>query len=159
MRRPVRERGIGLVAAVVLFWPLVHLVLVAKAGIDPWELFGWAMYSQPPARIQIRVEVERAGVAQPLRAMGDLRDAQLDFARRRTRLGALASPDDFVAAVFESDPAIGAVSIVLRRIRLDPDEARLVAEDQTLRSVRQASRRQLSGPGSPPLAIVARRSR
>lgn len=139
MSRATRERAIVGVAAAALLWPLVHLALVIRAQIDPWELFGWAMYSQPPARIQIRVDVERSGEAGPLRAMRDLRAAQLEFARRRTRLGRLASPDVFVAKIFASDEAIEAVSIVLRRIRLDPDTARIVAEDEALRWERPAS--------------------
>ena len=138
MTRAMRVRAIGVVAGAVLLWPLVHLALVARAQIDPWELFGWAMYSQPPARVQVRVDVERGGETKPLRAMAGLRDAQVGFAQSRSRLGTLASPDRFVGQVFASDATIDAVVIVMRRVRLDRVTARLVADDESLRFERAA---------------------
>ncbi len=120
---------LGLTLAVVL-WPSVHLVLVARAGIDAWELFGWAMYSRPEARVQVRVDVERGGTLAPLRAMGPLRREIERHARRRSVLGRLASPDPLLAAVFASDASIEAVEIVWRAVELDRETARLVAHDE-----------------------------
>ena len=28
-------------------WPAVHYGLVLRFDVDPWKLFGWAMYSVP----------------------------------------------------------------------------------------------------------------
>ena len=123
---------IGVLAA-VLVWPLVHLALVARVGIDPWELFGWAMYSKPAARVQLAVDVERAGRLVPLRAIGKLRRRVADYARARTALGRFAQPDDLLRAIFESDPSIEAVELVLRDVSLDLDSALLVARDERLR--------------------------
>lgn len=138
MRRDTRERLIAILTTLVLAWPVAHLALVAGARVDPWEFFGWAMYSQPPARVQIRVDVERDGEAGPLRAMAGLRDAQVRFAQARSRLGTLASPDAFVRQVFASDASIDAVELVMRRVRLDRETAILVADDETLRFERPA---------------------
>jgi len=127
------------VVMLVVLWPAVHLAVVTRAGVDPWELFGWAMYSQPPARVQVRVDIERAGVLEPLRAMGTLRRQIEAFARSRTTLGRLASPDELLAAVFESDDSIEAVELVLRDVKLDHDSAMLVANDERVRFARPRS--------------------
>jgi len=123
---------VGILVA-VLVWPLVHLGLVAQARVDPWELFGWAMYSKPAARVQVAVEVERAGRLVPLRAMGEMRRRVAEYARARTALGLFARPDDLLRAIFESDPSIEAVELVLRDVSLDLDSSFLVARDERLR--------------------------
>jgi hypothetical protein len=98
------------------------------------------MYSKPAVRIQIRVDVDRGGEIQPLRAMGELRKHVGAYARSRTTLGAFASPADLLAAVFDSDETIDAVDIVLRNTQLDLDTAHLRAVDQHDRFERPAAR-------------------
>lgn len=132
------------VAALAVLWPVAHLVWVARMDVDPWEFFGWAMYSRPAARVQVRVEVERSagepgsqgGAAVPLRAMGALRREIEGFARRRSTLGRHADGEDLRAAVFASDPSIEAVTIVLRDVRLDLDSAHLVGHVESHRTLR-----------------------
>ena len=126
-----RRASIQALVVATLAWPLVHGLLVARFELDPWELFGWAMYSEPAPRVQVRVEVERSGEWKPLRAMGGLRRAVREYARRRTTLGRIASPDALVAEAFASDPTIERLRIVERRIRLDPGTAHLVGEAAT----------------------------
>jgi len=133
MSARVRRTMMAGCVLLVLFWPLVHLGLVAQAGVDPWEFFGWAMYSKPAARVQVRVEVEREGQTKPLRAMGEMRLRVQAFARARTALGSFASPAELLAAVFESDETIDAVVIVLRDVQLDLDSAYLVGEEEPQR--------------------------
>lgn len=138
MRGAGRRRVmLGITLAVVL-WPIVHLGLVARADIDAWELFGWAMYSRPEARVQVRVDVERVGAREPLRAMGDLRRRIEQYARARTSLGRLASPEALLEAVFASDPTIDAIVIVLRDVMLEHDSAHLVAHEEQIRVARPA---------------------
>lgn len=136
-RGRIRRRLLGAITLGVLVWPAVHLGLVARYGIDPWELFGWAMYARPPARVQVAVEVERGGVTRPWRPMGADRRRLEAFARRRTALGRLASPEPLAGHVFAADAAIDAVTIVLRSVELDPGTARLVARTQRRRFERE----------------------
>ena len=136
--RTRRRLLLGLTLATVL-WPLAHLGLVSQMRIDAWELFGWAMYSRPEARVQVRVDVEREGRLAPLRAMGPLRREVERHARRCTILGRLASPDALLDAVFASDPSIEAVVIARRTIELDRETARLVANDEHERHPRSGS--------------------
>ena len=139
MSSEARQRAMVGILLAVLLWPVVHLGLVARARVDPWELFGWAMYSRPAARVQVAVDVERAGRLVPLRAMGEMRRRVGDYARARTALGRFARPDDLLTAIFESDPSIEAVEVVLRDVSLDLDSALLVAQDERLRFERPAS--------------------
>ena len=139
MSSEARQKAMVGILLAVFLWPVVHLGLVARAGIDPWELFGWAMYSRPAARVQVAVDVERAGRLVPLRAMGEMRRRVGDYARGRTALGRFARPDDLLTAIFESDPSIEAVELVLRDVSLDLDSALLVARDERLRFERPVS--------------------
>jgi hypothetical protein len=135
---PRRRALLGLTIGVIL-WPIVHLGLVARAGIDAWELFGWAMYSRPEARVQVRVDVERGGTREPLRAMGALRRQIERYARDRSTLGRLASPADLLEAVFASDASIEAIELVRRRVELDRGTAMLVAQEEHERYLRPSS--------------------
>lgn len=127
-----RRRAMAVIVTAVVLWPLGHRALVVSYEVDPWELFGWAMYSQPAGRVQVRAEVVRAGETSPLRAMGPLAATLRDFARRRSALGRLASPAPLVDAVFASDRSIERVVLVLRRVRLDPGDARLHGDEARL---------------------------
>lgn len=129
----VRRNSMLAVVLLVLVWPVVHLGLVALTRVDAWEFFGWAMYSKPATRVQIRVEVERGGQAKPLRAMGELRRRVEEYARARTALGDFSSPADLLAATFASDASIESVVIIERDVQLDLDSAILIAKDEWLR--------------------------
>lgn len=127
------------IVAFVLVWPIAQAALVARFGVDPWEFFGWSMYALPAARVQVRVDVERAGQIQPLRAMGEARRRIRTYARRRSALGALAQWDALAREIMAADPAIDAVVIVTRRIALDRATSRLVAHDERHRYERAAA--------------------
>ena len=71
MSSEARRKAMIGIGVAVLVWPLVHLRLVEQVRIDPWELFGWAMYSKPAARVQVAVDVEREGRLVPLRARAE----------------------------------------------------------------------------------------
>lgn len=138
---PARRRALMMgTAAAVALWPVVHLAAVARYQIDPWEFFGWAMYSEPAARVQVRLDVVRGEERAPLRAMGALRERVVAYARRRTTLGELASAEGLVNAVFESDDSIDRVELTHRRISLDRSSAILVSEDETLAFSRELAR-------------------
>ena len=136
MTSVMRSRMMAGLVALTLLWPLVHLGLVASARIDPWELFGWAMYSKPAARLAVRVEVERDGALMPLRAMGEMRLRVKSFARDRTALGTFASPDELLSSIFASDKSVEAVVITLQEVQLDRESTYLVATDKTERFAR-----------------------
>jgi hypothetical protein len=120
----------------VLIWPIAHAIGVARFRVDPWEFFGWSMYAVPAARVQVRVELERAGEVQPLRAMGESRRLLQRFARGRTALGTLADTETLAREIMAADPTLDAVIVETREIRLDRNSARLVARDERHRHAR-----------------------
>ena len=138
MSGPLRRRVMASLVLLTLLWPLVHLVLVERFRLDPWEFFGWSMYALPAAQMQIAVEAERTGIAKPLRAMGTSREGIRRLARRRSALGTLASVESTAREIFAEDPAIDALTFVFREIRLDPKSARLVSRDDRVRIEREA---------------------
>jgi hypothetical protein len=129
MNGSIRRKVMLAIVAFVLVWPVVHVGLVARYRLDPWEFFGWSMYALPAARVQVRVEVERAGEIRPLRAMGAMRRRVTAFARRSTALGAFAPTASLAREVFAADATIDAVIIVTREVVLDRASAMLVARD------------------------------
>ena len=139
MSGPLRRRIMASIVAFVLVWPIAQAALVARFRVDPWEFFAWSMYALPAARVQVRVDVERAGQIRPLRAMGEARRRIRAYARRRTALGALAPSDTLAQEVMATDPAIDAVVVVTRRITLDRATSRLVANDERHRFERAAA--------------------
>jgi hypothetical protein len=140
MTSRARRKAMVAIVLFVLLWPLVHGVLVARLRVDPWELFGWAMYSLPAARVQVRVELERGGETEPLRAMGDDRRRLQAFARRRTALGALAPTAALARPWLEGDPTLDAVIVVTRTLALDRASSRIVAHEERHRHARTAAR-------------------
>jgi len=124
------------IVLVVALWPFAHAALVARYRIDPWELFGWAMYALPAARVQIGVETIRGDEVEPLRAMGELRERIQRFARRRTALGELASTEPLAHELFAADPSIDALIVLTREFELDHESSLLVTRDEQHRHER-----------------------
>jgi len=139
MTGSLRRNLMASIVVFVLLWPIAHAVLVARFRIDPWEFFGWSMYALPAARVQVRVDVERGGEVQPLRAMGEARRRIQRFARRRTAMGRLAPTESLAREIMGEDPTIDAVVIVAREIVLDRDSSRLVARNERNRHPRSAA--------------------
>lgn len=127
------------VAFLALFavWPLVHRGLVARYGITPWRLFGWAMYCTP--RLPVRAEVYglRAGARERLNPNSierrHLRQAVFAFARRRGVWGELEPPDRLARFVLRTEPDLDAVEIELEEQYLDPATSHIAARHSTHR--------------------------
>ena len=116
-----------LVIWLVLFslWPLGHHALVTHYRMNPWKLFGWAMYCVP--NLPVRVELTTLEGA-PL-AHRDGMEERIDaFIERRRILGELAPPDALAASVLESDPSLDGVEIAIERLELDPRTDTIVSD-------------------------------
>lgn len=146
MSARVRRRWLAGIAAVALVWPGLHAALTRTAGSDPWELFGFAMYTVPHPRVQVELKVTVDGRLRPLRAAGTLRKEIDDYARRKATLGRMVSDEDFARRLLARNPGWQALTVVLHRWRLDRDSARWVVEPETV-TVR--ARPGESHPGGP----------
>jgi hypothetical protein len=132
----MRRRFMLAIVLFVLIWPMAHAGLVARYRIDAWEFFGWSMYALPAARVQVRVEVEREGEMQRLRARGVMRQRVKRFARESTALGRFAPTAPLAQEILNADDTIDAVLIVTREITLDPESTLLFAHDEQHRHER-----------------------
>lgn len=105
-RAKARITGTLLLLAVV--WPVFHRVLVLRYDVDPWKLFGFAMYCTPHS---VAVDlIDRSG-PRPREILREelplsLRDDYDRFVARRATLGALQSPDPFARKLLEAMPGI-----------------------------------------------------
>jgi len=51
----VKRRLVGLFLVAFALWPLLHFAATTRYGVDPWKLFGWAMYCVPGPLKTLRV--------------------------------------------------------------------------------------------------------
>lgn len=117
-------------AALVLaaLWPAVQHAIARQWGSDPWELFGWAMYSVVHPRIQLELAVRVDGEEHALRPAGTQGEQVRRWLRRRTALGRLVSEEAFARGLMEAHPDWDAVVLRMHHWRLDAETARLAVE-------------------------------
>ena len=72
----LKKRLAIIALGIITLWPGLHFGLYQGFGIDPWKLFGWAMYTKPQEVQQLGVFELRDGPA--ARPGGRLREVPLD---------------------------------------------------------------------------------
>ena len=106
-------------------WPLVHRTLVVRYDLNPWRLFGWAMYCTPIPRVDVGFVPERAGRPVELSLPPDLRGEIQGFTRRSEALGQLADPRGLARTALTT-LEIDSLVLTVQRRYLDARSARLV---------------------------------
>lgn len=106
---------------VLITWPIIHIFLVNKYDVDPWELFGFAMYTTPH-KIDVQLSIhtpknKKAAIASPL--SDNLRSQFNDFIDKRSVLGQFHRPDELCKNILRSNKAFIQVTIKIDTIRLD----------------------------------------
>ena len=123
----MKRRSVGILLVLLAVWPLVQHVLVRTLGVDPWRLFGFAMYSVPGSMKTVRVvEVSRAGRHTALKTSQYSPEEQhaVDVFRiRRQGLGRLASGDDLAVTMLARHPDWEGVALPVLSLELDPKTA------------------------------------
>lgn len=119
----------GLIVAFAL-WPLCQYALVLRYGVDPWKLFGFAMYSVPGPMKTVRIiEISRSGHFRVLDFQAYTPEEQVlvdTFRERRSALGRLQSADALAAGMLALHPEFEGVEVVVVSLELSRDTARLV---------------------------------
>lgn len=113
-----------------MLWPFVHRVLVAEYDVNPWRLFGFAMYCTPH-RVGMEIADRTNGRREvlPYRAQPQsIRDAIMLFYRKRSALGRLHSPKRLADEIFVSSPHIARLEVRVSLTRLDASVSRLRAK-------------------------------
>jgi len=137
-----RRRALAALVAVAVLWPAAQHGLTRAFESDPWELFGFAMYTVPQPRLQGELRVTVDGRERPLRAAGSLRRDLNEHLRLRATLGRWVSDERFARRLLDEQRSWEAVTLVLRHWRLDPDTARWAVTEESravARDVRASS--------------------
>ncbi len=111
-----KARIVGSALVLIALWPLAHRQLVTRFDINPWKLYGFAMYCTPH-HVVVDI-VDRSG-SEPRRLEPEafplrLRHAHERFSARRSTLGVLHAPDELARTVLETLPEVRAFSVAVR---------------------------------------------
>ncbi len=122
-----KARIVGSVLLLIALWPIAHRQLVARFDINPWKLYGFAMYCTPH-HVVVDI-VDRSG-SEPRRLEPEafpprLRHAHERFSARRSTLGVLHEPDELARAVLETLPEVRAFSVAVRIFSLQWRDAEI----------------------------------
>ncbi len=103
-------------AMLVLFavWPVAHGLLVERYVINPWRLFGWAMYCVPTYEPQVRFFGFSNGQSGEIVFPSDHPRAEIErirYIRARGQIGELASPEVLAAELFDIYPQLDGLAI------------------------------------------------
>jgi hypothetical protein len=118
-----RRRILVLLLVTVSVWPAFHPFVVRALDLNPWNWWGWAMYTQPAERIEV-VSYSLAGEAVSAASLSDVQQEHLQrvyrvWSRRYIELHDFAPPADFARAILEVYGGWEGVRIQVRRIGLD----------------------------------------
>ena len=116
-----------------LLSPFAQRTLVARFGMDPWKLAGFAMYAAPslPVLVAVFVPLDGRLVLVDEATLPDPVRARLDrFRVERLALGRLREPEDVARALLAARPDASGIMIVVQRTDLDRRSARMVSADE-----------------------------
>ncbi len=139
----------GVLVALAL-WPAAQFALTQAWAVNPWKLFGFAMYSVPGPR----VELELIGVLPDGRGMRIDRRAYSPrehrlasrFLSYRSELGFLARGDELADGVLALRPEFESVVVHTRRYWIDPETALVTSRDEHIRHGRDGRRTPFEPP-------------
>lgn len=125
----MKRRVVGVFLIAFALWPLIHRDLVRRYDVDPWKLFGFAMYSVPGPMKTVRVfPMSQAGRGQMLdfERYAPAEQRSVDrFRQRRRALGRLASLEPLGQRMLELHPDWEGATVAVVTLALDPETARL----------------------------------
>ncbi len=120
-----------------MIWPGVQHLLVRNLDLDPWAFFGFAMYSVPNLRVNVRAAGLPTGGEGDAAAEPDWNAVPVssyrllnDYAEARAYYGSLLPPDDLAAELFERHAELPALLIRIRRWQIAPESSRLEPVDR-----------------------------
>ena len=132
----LKRRAVLLLLSLFAVWPVAHGYLVEHYSVNPWRLFGWAMYCVPTYEPQIRffgiVNNDRGE-----RGRGEIEfprhyppaQVQLElFIRSRGQLGDLASAEVLAAELFDFYPKLDGLMIAISHPIYRSDSSRFEPE-------------------------------
>ncbi len=128
-----KQRVVAGALVVLALWPLAHVALVRALDLNPWNWFGWAMYTTPPKRLTASVvdpdgrplDRSRMTPAQTSRML----DAYAAFSDWYMEIPAAASLDDFASSCLQPFPEHESITIHLYGISVDRRTATVTKQE------------------------------
>ncbi len=109
-----KTAAVALLLIAFTLWPIVHHAIAKRHFVNPWRLFGWAMYCVPIYRPQVRFFTtegdQRLEIAYP-RVSRDNVLAYERFLGLRPQLGTLIEPEGLGQAFFRQYPDLDRVIV------------------------------------------------
>jgi hypothetical protein len=124
-----KRRGVVVLLAVMLLWPLLHHVLVQQVELWPWKFYGWSMYCTETGSHTLVVVEDASGrhVLDPFQHGSELEGRFRGFRGRRNTYGALVAPDQLAQHILASRPDVRKVDVFVQHYGLDAGSGRLEA--------------------------------
>ena len=125
MTAHAKARLVGSLLLAIALWPIAHRQLVVHQDVNPWKLFGFAMYCTPH---DVVVDlVDRSGAApqrlDPAAFPAPLRESYQRFAARRAVLGRFVAPDALARDAFAALPELRGLTIAVSVFSLEFGQA------------------------------------
>lgn len=127
-----KARLIGTVVLAIAVWPIAHRLLVVRMDVNPWKLYGFAMYCTPH-EVVVDVIDRSSGAPRrldPAAFPPPLRESHQRFEARRSVLGRLAAPDALAADAFAALPELRALTVAVSIFSLEPGQASITRRTQ-----------------------------
>jgi len=126
----MRRRLVIAILVLAALWPLAHRVTVLRFDLNPWKLAGFAMYATPAPPVLVALLYPVPGGFRSLdrHTLSPSLKRQLEiFEMERHALGTLRRPDDLGHAVLRERRELSSLIIMVQRMKLDPDTARMTS--------------------------------
>ncbi len=109
-----KTAAVTLLLIAFTLWPIVHYAVATGYFVNPWRLFGWAMYCIPIYKPQVRFFTlegdQRLEIAYP-RGSRDNALAYQRFLSARPHLGTLLQPEGLAEVFFREYPELDQVIV------------------------------------------------
>jgi hypothetical protein len=123
MSYAAKERAVAAALALLSIWPIGHFFLVRALDLNPWNWFGWAMYTTPAKRLVAEVYGPDGRQLDPAKTTPEhgrrLLAAYKRYSDRYMELGAFTDADAFARACFEAYPGYATVTIRVYAVGVD----------------------------------------
>lgn len=111
-----KTAAVAVLLVAFTLWPIVHHAVAKSYFVNPWRLFGWAMYCvpiyQPKLRFFTTRDDQRLEIAYP-RVSRDNALSYDRFLAHRAQLGMLVEPDALGETFFRQYPQLDRVTVHL----------------------------------------------
>ncbi len=137
-----KTAAVALLLIAFTLWPIAHHVVAKRYFVNPWRLFGWAMYCVPIYRPQVRFFTVRDDQRLEIAYPGGSRDDALAYERflsQRPQLGRLVEPEDLAQVFFRRHPELDQVTVHLTQpvYHYDSDRIREAYFEYTYERIEQ----------------------